>query len=88
MSNPVMPTLPASDDDARPLPLIVADNWQFPLAHVETPEGVYYAIQDWIKGLVNVADARKLWSDMQFKNVFFQLSDSIRQLPYTLPVTG
>jgi hypothetical protein len=65
-----MTTLPMftdsfSDRDSTPVPLIVANKWDFPLAfHIV--EGVhYYAIQDWIRGLTGNKDIRLILS--QFK---------------------
>lgn len=54
-------------DDPRPLPVIVADKWGFPLQYYDTDNGVLYAIQDWIAAIatVNTVKASKLWSGMQ-----------------------
>ena len=83
MSTSILSTLPnAGSQDQRQLPLIVAEKWGFPLAFVETEDGVFYAIQDWIKGLTASDDVRKIWNDIQRKTTLFQMSDSIRPLPY------
>lgn len=68
-------------NDPRPLPLIVADLWRFPLAHLEAENTVYYAVQDWIAGLASTSTrkATRLWSDMQSQ---VEMSDSIVHLPY------
>lgn len=79
---PLIPEMLPQMDNDTPLPLLVAKRWHFPLAYVVTDEDYVYAIQDWIKGLTGAKDARQLWNDMQRKNSPFQLSDSIRQLPY------
>ena len=59
-----LPLIPADDSSAddTPLPLIVAKRWNFPLAHIKNTIGVYYAIQDWMRGLTGEADTRKMWS--------------------------
>lgn len=42
--------MPTEDTPEQlPLPLIVAKRWNFPLAHVETPNGTFYAVQDWLR---------------------------------------
>jgi hypothetical protein len=62
----------------HPLPLQVAKQWEFPLAyHVDKDGKYWYAVQDWLRGLIQKDDVRKLWSDIQI-----QMSDSIRRLPY------
>lgn len=75
MSN--LPTFADMTNDERPLPLIVARKWHFPLAHVETQDGLFYAIPDWIRGLTGENDIRKVLSKMQK-----QMSISSRPLPY------
>lgn len=65
------------ESDIRPLPLIVAERWNFPLAYTETKDGLYYAIQDWARGLTGDSDIRKVLSKMQK-----QMSISSRPLPY------
>ncbi|MDX1992160.1 MAG: hypothetical protein SF029_07215 [bacterium] len=52
MSNPVLPTLPETESSSLPLPLLVAQKWKFPLAFAQTDEGTFYAVQDWIAGLI------------------------------------
>jgi hypothetical protein len=55
------------DSQDLPLPLIVAHYWNFPLAHHVKGREYWYAIQDWIAGLLS-ADTRKAskrWDDMQ-----------------------
>jgi hypothetical protein len=75
--------LPFDDDsqihDDTPLPLIVAKRWNFPLAHVETDDGMYYAVQDWIRGLVGgtTEQASKDWAKIKKKT-----SLQWRGLPY------
>jgi len=75
--------LPFEDDfqdrDDTPLPLIVATRWNFPLAHVQTEDGMYYAVQDWIVGLIGVTNeqASKDWTKLKKKT-----SPLWRSLPY------
>lgn len=81
MSDSLMPTLLVSgQDDERPLPLIVAQKWDFLLTYAETEEGFFYAVQDWIKGLTGLDDSRLVWAKMKGK---IGLLNSIQQLPYT-----
>ncbi|MBZ0282968.1 MAG: hypothetical protein K8L97_19670 [Anaerolineae bacterium] len=82
MSNAVLFTLPVSGDDDRPLPLIVATKWNFPLAHLEVDGQLFYAVQDWLRGLTGTEEVFRIWNDIQRKGDLAQLSDSIRRLPY------
>jgi hypothetical protein len=66
-------------NDNTPLPLIVANRWNFPLAHVETDEGMVYAVQDWMRGLVD-GNIRNLLSMMRRANPQFNLA--IKVFPY------
>jgi hypothetical protein len=72
--------LPESDD--RPLPLIVADMWDFPLQYVADDEDEYfYAIEDWIAGITSEESRYKVqqsWDKMKKK-----LSISVRKSPFT-----
>lgn len=61
---PSIPNLHSTNDD-RPLPLIVAEKWSFPLAWSETEAGYLYAIQDWVRGLTGEKDTRKILNNMQ-----------------------
>jgi len=83
MSTSDLPTLSrAGNQDARPLPLIVAAKWGFPPAYVEAEGDIFYAVQDWIRGLTGTEDIRKIWSFMQRNESLFQMSSSTRPLPY------
>jgi hypothetical protein len=53
------------NDNDTPLPLIVAKRWGFPLAHHVTEDGMFYAVQDWIRGLTWVEDTRYVVSQLQ-----------------------
>src|SRR5690242_19752580 len=67
-------------DDDTPLPLIVAKRWNFSLAHVQTDNGMYYAIQDWIVGLQGgtTTKAALTWKEMKKT----QTRVSAASLPY------
>src|SRR5262245_59169362 len=81
MNQTSLPTIPEiSDEKEKPLPLIVANKWGFALDHIETPSGLFYHIQDWIKGLTGVNDVRFAWEKAKK-----QLLISIQQLPYIAP---
>lgn len=83
MSNSVISTLPVTGDENRPLPLIVAEKWGFPLAYVETESEFYFAVQDWIKGLTGADDVRHIWANLQRREDMEQVLFSKQQLPYT-----
>jgi hypothetical protein len=72
------------NDDTKdiPLPLIVAQRWNFPLAHIETENGVVYAVQDWMRGLTGEEDVRKLWTKFKTTEAGKQMSTSSRRMPY------
>lgn len=79
---PLFPADETPERDDRPLPIIVAERWGFPLAHVETEDGVFYAIQDWMRGITGEEDTRKMWTKFKTTQAGTQLSTSSRQLPY------
>lgn len=66
-------------NDERPLPLLVAEKWIFPLAYHETIDGFFYAIQDWITGLTGSErdKTKRVWNKLKT-----QRSISSRLLPY------
>jgi hypothetical protein len=66
-------------NDNTPLPLIVANRWNFPLAHIQTDDGLVYAVQDWMRGLLG-KDTRNLLSMMRSANP--QFNSGIKLLPY------
>src|SRR5687768_12576425 len=70
------------DDNDTPLPLIVAKRWDFTLAFVETEDGIYYAVKDWIRGLTGEDDIRQIWNKLKKQPIWNELSISSRQLPY------
>lgn len=61
------PLQPSLFDLLPPLPIQVANKWQFSLQHYETDNGVLYAIQDWIAGLTtsNTTKASEAWRQMK-----------------------
>src|SRR5688572_11218447 len=71
-----------ASNDNTPLPLIVAKRWNFPLAHIQTDDGMAYAVQDWMRGLSGESDTRKILSAFKKTDAGKQLSSSLRQLPY------
>jgi hypothetical protein len=71
----------ASNDDT-PLPLLVAKRWNFPLAHVETEKGMFYAVQDWMRGLSGEENTSNLWSMFKKTDAGKQSVNSIVRLPY------
>src|SRR5688572_30461639 len=81
-----MTQLPLITEDASndniPLPLIVAKRWNFPLAHVQTDDGMVYAVQDWMRGLSGENETRYIWSKFKKTDAGKQLWNSIQQLPY------
>jgi hypothetical protein len=78
-----LPLIPDSnDDDQIPLPLIVAQRWNFPLAHVQTENGIVYAVQDWMRGLIGEEKVSNLWSMFKKTEIGKQMSNSIVTLPY------
>ncbi|MBC7869542.1 MAG: hypothetical protein H7Y09_01775 [Chitinophagaceae bacterium] len=57
-------------EDKRPLPLIVAEKWNFPLQHYQhfdVDGGYLYAVQDWIAGLTesNTTKAAEMWRKLK-----------------------
>jgi hypothetical protein len=70
--------------DPRPLPLIIAELWQFSLAHVDQDDAILYAVQDWVAGVGQTENPRRFWSGLQIraKKQGFELYASCVQLPY------
>jgi hypothetical protein len=83
MSQPVSNNEFGNLEDARPLPIIVAEKWSFKIAHLVLDETYLYSIQDWIKGLTQVKSARSIWADIKRRSDLPELLASIQQLPYT-----
>jgi hypothetical protein len=66
-------------DNPRPLPLYVAETWNFPLQYYDTGESILYAIQDWIAGIGTTKPriAAQTWNRLKD-----ELLISNQQLPY------
>lgn len=80
-------TLPlfGSENAEQPVPLEVAALYHFPLQyHTLADDTLVYAVQDWIAGVGQTSEPRKMWSDARrgFKQAGVELSDSIVQLAY------
>lgn len=70
--------------DSRPLPLIVAEKWDFRLDYVQEEDKVFwFAIHDWIVGLLEVdsTGASKFWNDIQRRGTL-DISATLRKLPH------
>lgn len=82
MSN--LPTISDSTPNAddTPLPLIVAKRWGFPLANTQTNDGLYYAVQDWMRGLSGEENTRGLWAMFKKTDAGRQMLNSVERLPY------
>lgn len=78
---PVIQNIPEED---LPLPLLVANKWEFQQQYHQNDQGIYvYAIQDWIAGLTGASKPKQIWADLKrnhTENV--HLMDSIQPLPY------
>ena len=61
-----------------PLPIIVARKWNFPLAYYVIEDEYWYAVQDWIVGIIKCSSqlSAKMWVKSKT-----QLSTPSRQLP-------
>jgi hypothetical protein len=77
---PLIPDFDTNDD--TPLPLIVAQRWNFPLAHIQTENGMVYAVQDWMRGLSGEDDVRYIWAKFKITEAAKQMLSSIQRLPY------
>lgn len=69
-------------DSDKPLPLIVASHWNFPLAHHQTEQGMFFAVQDWMRGLTGDDDTRYLLAKFKKTDTGKQVFNSIQRLPY------
>jgi len=75
-------TISGIRDDVNPLPLIVASRWNFPLASHQTEQGMYFAVQDWMRGLAGEEDTRYLLTKFKKTDAGKQMWNSIQRLPY------
>ena len=69
-----------TSDDNILLPLIVAKEFKFPLACIQTENGVVYAVQDWLRGLLGNEDVRYVLSNIRRSHP--ELDSLIKMLPY------
>ncbi len=81
MSNLIIADSVHTDD--RPLPLIVAEKWNFKLTYIYENGVYWYAIQDWIRGLLvsKSKTVRDVWYNLQSRRGL-DVSFTLRQLPY------
>jgi hypothetical protein len=92
---PIQSSFSGFTDDKRPLPLIIADGnpdpdkgWpSFPLAYRDVDGVRYYAVQDWIRGVLQINDpkqASKHWFDVKrrLKKAGIESSVFLRTLKY------
>jgi hypothetical protein len=78
-----LPLLPENEEfEETPLPLIVAQRWNFPLAHIETENGVVYAVQDWMRGLSGEEKVSTMWALFKRTDAGKQTVSSTNTLPY------
>jgi len=73
-------------DDLRPLPLIVADKWDFPLQYHDVEDKTYFAISDWIIGLIGCSSSYStvVWTNFKKTDLYktSQLQSWALQLKY------
>jgi hypothetical protein len=72
-------------NDNTPLPLIVANRWNFPLAHMQTDDGMVYAVQDWMRGLTGEEDTRYLLAKFKKTDAGQRMWNSSQRMPYKTP---
>lgn len=80
MSDKITPVYDYNPDDNRPLPERIASMYEFKLAYHDVKNERYYAVQDWITGIVPSPNVRNLWNMM--KRRYPQLYTTCVQLPY------
>lgn len=51
--------------DTRPLPLIIAERYGFPLQCHEVDGKCWFAVQDWIAGVARTGEPRDFWYQLQ-----------------------
>jgi hypothetical protein len=78
-----LPIFPEHDsgDDNTPFPLFIAKRFDFPLAYHERGDELYYAIQDWARGLTGEKDVRSFIYTME-KRIYERISSRTLLLPY------
>jgi len=80
-------SFPVNSNDKRPLPEIIASNYDFPLAFHDLDDMRYYAVQDWIRGVAQIDNAEavsKFWLNMKKRLNKAGIETSLwwRSLPY------
>jgi hypothetical protein len=84
--NTLLNVIPDADDSSLPLPLIVAQKWSFPLAHVKTDEVYFFAVQDWIRGLTGEKSAVKISDIWRKTREQTRISNpTLKSMPYVAP---
>jgi hypothetical protein len=68
--------------DTRPLPLIVAEKWNFPLQYHVVEGEYYYAAQDWVGGMTQAPKTARQAYHYQLGIIGDELSISTLQLDY------
>lgn len=63
MSQELSLSNPTNMDD-RPLPLIVAEKWGFPLTHEFENETYWFSIRDWVSGTTGAKDPKRQWQSL------------------------
>lgn len=71
---------PQDNQDAYPLPELIARRWSFPLQIQEVNGVDFYSVQDWVCGVAGVADARNTIAGVKRRSP--ELCSSWIQLPY------
>lgn len=68
--------------DSRPLPLLAAEKWGFPLSHIITPKDTYiYRMLDWLAGMVDIKYAKQAIKDFRRPGGFLsQCVDGVHSL--------
>jgi len=77
-------SFPVNPTDERPLPLIVAEHWRFPLQYHVVDGQYWYSPVDWIGGLTvsSTESASKRWNDLKSTAKFEDTSVSIGTMDY------
>lgn len=68
--------------DDTPFPLIVAKRFNFPLAYHESGDEVYYAVQDWLRGLMGKQDVRKNLGKIRTSHIWEEICKRLHRMPY------
>ena len=81
MSDSTSVSFPVNPDDKRPLPEIIAELANFPLAYHDLENGTrLYAVRDWMTGILNSSNPRTFWAIMKRRNP--DLKSLCIKLPY------